>query len=216
MDTFISQFKALEAELRDINIRCLLVNDGSTKNMATQDIIRLKNNIPSLRYISYDENRGKGYAVRIGMQSVESEISAFTDVDFPYDPQCLHEMYKLVNLGQADIVVGHRASNYYDKIPVLRKWLSKGLQRIVRFLLHIPVSDTQGGIKAFNRNGIETLLQTTLDRYLFDIELLKIGQQQNLTIQSIPLTMRPGFTSKNMSPAIILHEMKNFVKLIIK
>ena len=216
VDTFIVQFQALQNELEGITLRCLLVNDGSTQNVAQHDISRLKEYLPSLQYISYDENRGKGYAIRKGMQSVESDISAFTDIDFPYEPQCLRDMYKCISEQRADMVTGHRTSSYYDQIPLIRRWLSYGLQQFVKYLMRIPVKDTQGGLKAFNKKGLESLLQTTLDRYLFDIELIKIGHQSGLRIQSIPLNLRQGFSSQNLSLTIVLHEIKNFIKLLLK
>ena len=62
----------------------IIINDGSTDN--TKKIIQ-KNcfNLYS-KFISYTENRGKGYACRKGLEKVKGEIVIIQDADLEYDP----------------------------------------------------------------------------------------------------------------------------------
>ncbi len=60
----------------------LVVDDGSKDGTAAvAEYFRIK--IPTLRVISNDVNRGKGYSVRHGMRKARGRIALFTDADLP-------------------------------------------------------------------------------------------------------------------------------------
>ncbi len=211
----MEQYHLLQLQLADTTLNCILVNDGSTLNMTPDDIDKLQESIPSLRYISYEENRGKGYAIRAGAKTSKSPIMAFTDIDFPYAPACFLRMYKTCVNGAA-VVIGHRNDSYYHSIPKSRAWLSKGLRSLMKLFLNIPVSDTQSGLKFFNSDAKDVLLSTTINRYLFDLELIKMAARENLKIESVELSLREGAELGQMSLKILLTEFNNFIKVLLK
>ena len=67
-----------------IAIALIVVNDGSTKNVSDRSITYLKTELADFTYISYPQNRGKGYALRQGVSKVTTDLIIYTDIDFPY------------------------------------------------------------------------------------------------------------------------------------
>jgi glycosyltransferase involved in cell wall biosynthesis len=57
----------------------IVVNDGSTDG--THKILTELLNLPSLKYIALPENKGKGYAMAIGIENSIGDIIVFIDAD---------------------------------------------------------------------------------------------------------------------------------------
>ncbi len=57
----------------------IVVNDGSTDG--TDKILTELLNLPSLKYIALPENKGKGYAMAIGIENSTGDIIVFIDAD---------------------------------------------------------------------------------------------------------------------------------------
>ena len=83
----------------------IIVEDGIVGN---QKIIE-KNLPPNTRVISYQENKGKGYAVRQGLLAATGQIRAFCDSDLPYDLSFFKEAYRLITTLDYELVAGDRA-----------------------------------------------------------------------------------------------------------
>src|SRR5690606_38457950 len=101
----IEQYALVNARL-GIVTELVLENDGSTSGIAQDDVRALENVIASFRYISYDTNRGKGYALRRGVAEAASEIIIYTDVDFPYTIESIAAVYETLATGEYDAAPG--------------------------------------------------------------------------------------------------------------
>ena len=192
-----------------------MVNDGSENNVSDTNIDFLKQNITHFKYLNYNQNQGKGYAVRYGVKHASSNKTIFTDIDFPYLDKDLKAVYELIN-EQNDIIIGKRSEKYYDNISTNRKWISKQFKKLIKLLLNIPITDTQAGIKGFNKKGKEILLKTTVNRYLFDLELVKIASKQKANIVETEVSLKPNIVMPNMSTKILFSEFINLLKIMLK
>ena len=217
VETVISNFGIIQSALPEIKIQLFIINDGSTQNVSQKDIELLKNCLSSLTYISYNINRGKGYAIRKGMEQSFSDYAIFTDIDFPFLNNDMILMAKSLFENKVDLLVGSRNESYYLKTPVFRKVLSRTLKKIVQFIFQLPSTDTQCGMKGFNALGRAVLLKTTIDRYLFDIELLMLATKNkkiHVAIQEVTLKDEVVFT--NIKLVHLFHEGKNLLSLWLK
>ena len=208
------QMLAVQEQLTETEIAYIIVDDGSTQNMTSSQIDFLIEQPQHVTVLRLPTNLGKGAAVKHGVAHSKASIIAFTDNDFPYEVEYMSRMYNQIVTDSADIVIGHRKNEYYQSIPVMRRWLSKLFRMSFKFLLNIPVSDTQSGLKFFNEKGKAALLDTKIERYLFDLEFIKIAARKNLRINSIELTLRKGIVLPPFAMRILMKELGNFIKIL--
>ena len=59
-----------------------------------------------------------------------------------------------------------------------RNFLSIGFNNFVRFLLSLPIKDTQAGFKVLRRSALQKILPLlSVKRYAFDVELLVVATE---------------------------------------
>lgn len=192
-----------------------IVNDGSTKNISSEDFEKLISAIKDIQIIELNQNRGKGEALRTAISKTDETFVIYTDIDMPFT---LNSMKMVIDeLPYYDLVVGIKEKSYYEQLPFRRKVISKILQFTIKSLLPIlPISDTQCGLKGMNQKGKEFFLYTETNRYLFDLEFILYAAQQQLKIKPIEVCLRPGIVFSNMNNKILLQEAKNFLQILRK
>lgn len=132
-----------------------------------------------VRVFEYHSNQGKGHALKYGVEKAEGDIVTFTDAGGDFNPEQFDRYVKLMELFNADIVIGskrHPASqvNY----PLIRRIYSRGYQLLVRFLFGLRVTDTQTGLKFFRKEVAKAIFPRALvKQYAIDLELLVIAWQ---------------------------------------
>ena len=94
--------------------------------------------------------------------------------------------------------------------------ISKFLRLIVRTFLRIPTDDTQCGLKGFTRKGKEIFMQTTIDRYLFDLEFIFIAARKKAVLKTVQVELREGIQLSHMRWNILLQEFGNFLKIFVQ
>ena len=197
----------------NLNVRIILVNDGSTKNFTDDAIKQLGKKIAYLKIVSYPTNKGKGFALRAGMQVSTALYIIYTDYDFPYQLIGLKNAYDKLLLGN-DVVIGIRNEDYYKKLSLVRIIISKSFNIFNKIVLKIPYSDTQSGLKSFSIKGKELLLQTKINRFLFDTEFIcKVHKNKNIKISTINIELNKDVAFTRISALIILQEIKNMLSI---
>ena len=169
-----------------LNYELIVVNDGSTDR--TLEIIKkLSNNIPQLKIISYSENRGKGHAVKVGVDNTCGNDVIYIDGDLDISPNTVLKYFS--ELSNYDLVIGskrHQHSNV--NWPHSRRILSKLFNCVVRCFTGTRVTDTQCGMKAAKGPILRKLFQFMLvKRYAFDAELLTIASLLDFKIKEMPV-----------------------------
>lgn len=216
-DTIIDSMQNIQEQLPQLAIQLIAVNDGSNKNIDPASIHKLKESISNFEYIDYEPNRGKGYALRQGIAKVNHDLCIYTDVDFPYTTDSFVALFRKLQEENLDVVVGIRDAEYYKHVPTIRKLISKTLRFFIRLLLRIKITDTQCGIKGFNKTGRQVFLDTQIDRYLFDLEFVFLSSHTpNLKIEPLPVTLNPNIVFSKVNFKILFSESKNFLKLVFK
>jgi glycosyltransferase involved in cell wall biosynthesis len=198
--------------LPNITINLIVVNDGSLKNVNNIQVEFLKQRIPHFEFITYSPNKGKGYALRKGIESSKGALQIYTDIDFPFELIHIKEIYEQLLNGEADIISGTRKANYYQTLSPQRLLASKMSQILNRIFLKLPFNDTQSGIKGLNRKGKVMFMKTTIDRYLADTEFLALAAKTGkLKIVSHEVSLRDDIVLSKMSFKTFIRELKNFI-----
>lgn len=182
---------------KDYDFEVICVVDGDLDN-TYKEASRIKS--PKLRVFTYKTNLGKGHAVRFGMAKAKGDIISFLDAGMDISPKGIMMLLAHMNWYDADIIVGskkHPVSrvNY----PFIRSILSWGYHLGVKILFHLPLSDTQSGIKIFKRKVVEKILPRLLVKsYAMDIEMLSVAKYLGFDrIYEAPIEVR--FDKKSSS-----------------
>jgi len=71
-------------------------------------------------------------------------------------------------------------------------------------------------LKGFNQKGRVIFLETTIDRFLFDMQFVKfVSRDKSLVIKPQVVYCRPGIVFSHMNYKVLLRESWNFIRLII-
>lgn len=213
----IRSFKAICDALQDVAIRLLIVNDGSSVRAGKDAPEAIQRAIPFFQYISYYPNKGKGAALREGIRHSDADITIYTDVDFPYQEASLVALFEQLRFGAADVVAGIKDEGYYKGVPLGRCIISRLLRGMTAIFLGIRITDTQCGLKGMNAKGRTVFLQTTIDRYLFDLEFIYLASHtRDLRLQSHAIRLKESTRFTRMNAGILLQESLNFVRIIFR
>ena len=194
---------------KGIRLRIILVNDGSQKNFNDNIIRQLQEKFIGIEIVSYKKNEGKGFALRRGIEKTSAPYILYTDYDFPYQLICLKDAYQEL-LNNNDIVIGIRNADYYTRLSISRKVISKSFNFFNTRILKIPYSDTQSGLKAFSKKGKELMCKTTINRFLFDTELIsKANKNKSIKISTINIKLNKDIQFTNINLLVIFQEIKN-------
>lgn len=168
----------------------IVVDDGSGDHGATETVCRDL----GCRYVGHERNRGKGAAVRAGMQAATGRFRLFTDADIPYELDAIERMLHYLDFKEFDMAVGDRnmeGSTYHDEIPKLRKLTSIFFTWFVGTIVTANFFDTQCGIKGFRAEAAGFIFRhARLDGFAMDVELIYIALKRNLEIKRIPVRLR--------------------------
>ncbi len=215
-DHVIRRFLSLQEAMPEHQMTLSIVNDGSGQVDMEAARQKIKASLPALKWVSYTENRGKGFALRKGVEGAEADFIIYTDVDFPYVEACMIDLIRQLTAG-SDAVIGVRDEGYYAQLPATRRRISRLLRRINARILRLKVNDTQAGLKGFRQSVKPVFLSTTINRYLFDLEFVYLlSQKDHFRVSSIPITLRPGISFSKMNRKILFEEARNFLKIWVR
>ena len=198
-----------------VPVNLVLVIDGSEKNTSSATLSKIRSAIPDVNIIKYGENKGKGYALRAGVRAVTNFPIIYTDIDFPYTENSFMEIYNALSEGH-DTVLGRRDTGYYENTPWVRKIISKTLRGVLKNFLRLPTDDTQCGIKGFNEKGAKVFLETEINRFLFDLEFVKLISKRGLSCKIVPVELKPNVVFSKVNFKILAKESVNFIKVLFR
>ena len=176
-----------------IDAEIIAVSDGSPDN--TFDIIK---NIPDIKGIGYEKNKGKGGATRFGLEHAEGDYIIFMDADLSTDLSAIIPCLNLLKEGN-DFVAGSRydkESNIKIKQPFKRRFISKCSRIIISSMFHFKLKDTQCGFKGMNKDTAKLLIEKSkMDGFSFDVEYLYIVKLNKRKYISLPVIWSDDRTS---------------------
>jgi glycosyltransferase involved in cell wall biosynthesis len=193
----------------------IIVNDGSSQPVDS-DIDRLRQLLPHpILYHPLATNRGKGYAIRAGLQLATGDYIIYTDIDFPYTVASFEGIYAALVAG-TQVAVGIRDQDYQDNIPTSRAYITRWAKRVFNWAFSLRVRDTQAGLKGLHISARKLLLDTTINRYLFDLEFLSSASTDpQIIITEVAVKLRPDVIMPQLPIRILLRESYNLFRLFI-
>lgn len=181
---------ALAAIADESDVEIVVVDDGSTDATADAALAGGADQVVVLPV-----NRGKGAAIRAGVDAARGQTIAFTDADLAYSPDQLMTVIGEVEKGW-DVAVGSR--RHPDSVTVrdagvLRDLGSRAVNLLAMGVLLSHPHDTQCGLKALRADVARTVFGLgRVDRFAFDIELLHLVERHGFSVVEVPVRLTTG------------------------
>jgi len=200
------------ANQKHILAKIYVINDGSKDN--TLDL--LKEFKDKITILSYQDNHGKGYAVKYGITHIDKcDVVLFMDCDFATDLKAIGESLKEIDNG-FDVVIGSRflkESILPIKRTSKRRIMSKCCNILVNAMFHFKLKDTQCGFKIFKYEFAKSIAKLqTINDWSFDVEYLLIAKINNQKIREIPVIWREN----NETSVHAFNASIKFIKSLLK
>jgi glycosyltransferase involved in cell wall biosynthesis len=169
----------------------VVVDDGSRDD--TQSVLQRWEGRANFVFLRHAVNRGKGAAIRTGLDRARGKFTLIQDADLEYDPGEYPRMLEPLVAGQADVVYGSR---YLDmQAPGRAPWTLNrvgvvGLNLWLRLLYGVRLTDEATCYKAFPTEVLRRM-DLACERFEFCPEVTAKASRLGLRIHEVPISYRP-------------------------
>ena len=171
-----------------IDKEIIVVNDGSTDE--TAEILEQMRAEPQLKIIHSTENRGKGSAIRLGLEQVNGEFVVIQDADLELCPRDLIPILETLRTGVAKVVYGSRFLNGKKQASLKTYIANRMLAIFTNLLYHVRITDEATCYKAFNTRLIANL-NLTAQGFDFCPEVTAKVLRAGYHIHEVPISYFP-------------------------
>jgi dolichyl-phosphate beta-glucosyltransferase len=172
----------------------IIVSDDGSSDETTSLVERLRTEIPELRLVRSPVNRGKGHAVRVGVEAASGSLVLLADADGATPIDQLAVLEAAIVAG-GDVAIGSRA--HADNVE--RRWyrhlIGRSFHLLVRLFGTRGIRDTQCGFKLFTAASARDLFsRARINGFSFDVEILLLAQHLGYRIAEVPVAWvhQPG------------------------
>lgn len=148
-------------------VRQIIVVDDCSRDGTREIVSRLAQD-GRVDAFFHDRNRGKGAALRSGLELVKEEYLVIQDADLEYNPQDFYAMIDVVHTVQAQVVYGSRFMGKPRTGMIWSHWLgNRALTFLFNMLYGQRLTDLETCYKMFNT---ELLRRLGIDNDRFDVD----------------------------------------------
>jgi dolichyl-phosphate beta-glucosyltransferase len=171
----------------DLSLNIMVVDNGCVDGTAEVVNGARKADLP-VQIISC-RTRGKGAAVRAGIQSSTAPYVGYCDADLSTPPSAVSSGIDLLRSGWEVVIGSRRCTGAGYSVPQGRlRQLGSFAFRKMASDLSGPITDTQCGFKLFHAKvGKELFASSSLTGFAFDVEVLAQAQRRNLKMIELPI-----------------------------
>ncbi len=174
---------------KEYSYEVIIVDDGSRDATVTITDRSLRETIPdNYEIIQLPRNRGKGGALREGMQHARGDYVFFLDAD---GSTAINEIDVFIPYlsDDHDIYIAVRTKKH--SAPFKRKFFGYGYIYLANMILGTDVKDFTCGFKCYTRHAArEVFSRQTLDNWSFDAENLFVAHKLGFSVKEIPVFWR--------------------------
>lgn len=182
----------------------ILVDDGSTDKtflvlskcqMSSLDLARDKN--VKCQILRHKKNRGKGAAIKTGLEVATGDYVIIQDADLEYDPSYYMLFLRPIMQNKASVVYGTRLSNYPLRLWGKNKTVlpihliaNKFLTLLTNVLYRSKLTDMETGYKLFKRDVLKKIIINS-NKFDFEAEVTAKLLKKKVLITEVPISVKP-------------------------
>ena len=170
---------------------CLIVNAGSGEEYLS--LFHKIERETEARVLSFPENRGKGAALKAGLEYLQKENAGlqgnFTIITLDADGQhLLKDALNLLSVAEEKkdtLILGSRTQS---KDSPLRSRIGNGITKeVFNLCTGVEVKDTQTGMRAFSGKMIPEMLDIPGERYEYEMNVLLFLAKEGVPMEEVPI-----------------------------
>ena len=141
-----------------VSSELMVVNDGSTDDTAEKGA-KASAKDPRVKMVSYENNRGRGYAIKYGIAKSTGDIIVVTEGDLSYGDDIVKRLATMLKEGDYDCVVAspHTKGGGMDNVPLRRAFFTKVGNWILKWLMPVKLGTYTGMTRAYKSTVIQSL-----------------------------------------------------------
>jgi len=170
--TIINILSKIQNEIKKLNefdFEVIIINDGSNDN--SKKLLEENSNLYNT-LISFNKNRGKGFAIKEGLKKISGEIILIQDADLEYLPHNYKNLLEPFKEYEAQVVYGSRFKST-EASRVLFFWhmiANKIITFCSNIFSNLNLTDVETGYKVF-RSDILKKIDLKENSFAFEIEI---------------------------------------------
>ena len=164
----------------------VVVDDGSGPSYShIFDAVRIR----GAEVLTYEENRGKGFALKHGISFIQrsfpNESIVCADCDGQHTAEDIGRVVLAVEEGTSDIVLGARA--FTGEVPLRSRFGNSVTRLAFAAVTRTKISDTQTGLRGYTPEIFDWLLAIDGDRFEYEFNVLLAARQAGVSVTEIPI-----------------------------
>ena len=167
-----------------VDLEIVVVNDASSDG--TDKVLSTLED-STVRVLNHPNNRGKGAAIRSGLQHARGDLILIQDADLEYDPEDWPRLLTPLLRGKARIVYGSRFTGE-RKNMLFWHWVgNRFLSLATNLLYNTTLSDMETCYKLFDRTVLDGITIES-DRFEFEPEITAKVLRRGHRIYEVPIS----------------------------
>jgi len=166
----------------------VVVDDGS--NDGTRELLEsIVNKDHKIKIIFHNKNKGKGSAIRTGLQYITGEIVTIQDADLEYNPEEISSLVEPINKNIASVVYGSRFLELKERKYMLHYMGNKLLNFLTNIIYNSKITDMETCYKVFKKDIILSL-DLEAKRFEFEPEVTAKILKKKIQIYELPISYK--------------------------
>lgn len=174
----------------------LVVDDGSADS--TPDVVRSRQaRCPEVRLLSHGTNRGKGWAIRTGIEASRGDILVIQDADNELRVEDIPGMLEALRAGSCPVIYGSRFSSGVRprNMPKLNYLANLFLTTAANWLYGLRLTDEATCYKMFRTDVLKSI-PLNCRRFEFCPEITAKLARHRIPIREVPVSYFPRNSSE--------------------
>ena len=183
-NTVAEVIRRIRAVILPVDVEVIVVNDGSSDG--TDKVLAALGD-STVRVINHEANKGKGAAIRTGMEAVKGDLVLIQDADLEYDPNDWSRLLEPILRRKTQVVYGSRFTGERKNMMPLHWMGNRFLSLVTNVLYSSTLSDMETCYKMFDRRVLEGITIES-DRFDFEPEITAKILRRGYRIYEVPIS----------------------------